>query len=232
MIDFPTFVFFHVGHDLNVNLLVKSIKATNPNAQIIQCSDFSTTKIDGVTDIFRLVSDVNNLMTLRLEIFSKLKLDYPAIYIDTDMLILKEVQINSLLNSYDVVCCQRSFALNDLINISFRGMDLSEYKNKTLGEIYPIIACFTLTKNYEFWYACYENLLTLDTKFHTWYGDQEAMRNIINSNRFKAGFLPESMVACLPEFFNFNDPPISLHFKGAQRKVWMKDIFQQLFHTT
>jgi hypothetical protein len=220
-----TIVFLQVGDDPNVELMVKSIKLLNPSAHIIQCSDLNTNKIYGVTEVFRLDSNFENLMTFRLEAFYKLKLTEPAIYMDTDMLVTDEIFTDQLLQDAEAALCHRSFGRNALINISFRNMDLSEYSNKTLSEVYPILACFTVTKSYKFWQDCYDNLLQLDKKFHWWYGDQEAMRNVVNSGKFTTRYLPESQVACLPEFLKTSSSPICLHFKGAQRKGLMLDYF-------
>lgn len=222
-------VFLHIGDDPNVELMVKSVRLTNLNAKIIQCSDLDTKKIPGVTEVFRIQSKIENIMTFRLEAFYKLGLKVPAIYIDTDLILLSAVNAFELLKTDDVAYCQRSFGSNDLINISFRGMDLSEYRNKTVGEVYPIIACFTVTRSFKFWLDCHNNLLQLEEKFHKWYGDQEAIRNIINLGIYKSRGLQEAQVACLPEFFNQNSPPLGIHFKGPFRKKIMKDAFDQLF---
>lgn len=219
------FVFLHVGTDPNVQLFVDSIRLTNPKANIIQCSDKDSPEIDGVSEVFRMNSNPSNLMTFRLECFSKLGLQDPAIYMDSDMLVLKIIPEN-ILNGFQVICCKRTFGCNDVINTSFRGMDLKEYSNKTFGEIYPILACFTITKDFKFWSECFNELLKLDQKFHWWYGDQEAMRNIANSAKFKIDYLPESEIACLPEYAVENIPPLCLHFKGQNRKVWMRQVWE------
>ncbi len=223
------FVFLHIGDDPNVELMVKSVRLTNLNAKIIQCSDQDTKKISGVTDVFRIQSKTENIMIFRLEAFYKLGLKKPAIYIDTDLILLSAINAYELLETDEVAYCQRSFGSNDQINISFRGMDLSEYKNKTVGEVYPIIACFTVTRSFQFWLDCYNNLLQLEEKFHKWYGDQEAMRNIINLGMYKSRGLQEAQVACLPEFFNQKSPPLGMHYKGPFRKKLMKHAFDQLF---
>jgi hypothetical protein len=92
------FVFLQVGNDPNVELMVDSIKISNPYSKIIQCSDLDTNKIKGVSEVFRISSDTNNLMTFRLEAFAKLNLNEPAIYLDSDMLVLKKINIADLLN--------------------------------------------------------------------------------------------------------------------------------------
>ena len=223
------FVFMQVGDDPNVDLMVKSINLSNPSARIIQCSDPNTKKITGVSEVYRLDSDTNNLMTFRLEIFSKLNLSDSAIYLDTDILVLKEITAKNLLEDADVALCHRSFNINNYINTKIRNIDLSEYSNRTIGQIYPIIACFTVSKSHEFWRACLSNLLKLDSKFHYWYGDQEAMRNIADSGKFSLCYMPESKVACLPEYFNEYPAATGLHFKGPNRKQYMNKFYEFYF---
>jgi len=222
------FVFLQVGNDPNVELMVDSIKLSNPFSKIIQCSDLDTNKINGVSEVFRISSDTNNLMTFRLEAFAKLNINEPAIYLDSDMLVLKKINITDLLNGSEIALCQRSFGLNEVFNSSYGGMDLSEYFNMKIIDVYPILACFTITKSNLFWIKCFENLLQIDKKFHKWYGDQEAIKNILELKIFKYNLLKESQVACLPEYFQSNDLPLCLHFKGAKRKTLMNKAYSVL----
>ena len=220
-----TFVFLQVGDDPLATMMVNSIIFSNPNSRIIQCSDLQTNKINGVTEVFRLDSDVTNLMTFRLEVFAKLKLTEPAVYLDSDMLVLGEIFVDQFLKEAEVVLCERSFNRDGKFNVNFKNMNLSQYSNKNLFEVYPILACFTITKSHEFWLTCFNNLLQLDKKFHFWYGDQEAMRNIAITGKFKIHYVPESQVACLPEFFQKDSPPLCLHFKGINRKNLMMNFY-------
>lgn len=223
-----TFVFLHLGGDPLVKLLVRSIDKTNRDARVIQCTDPHTGQVPGTTEVYRYEGDTSNLMTFRLKAFSELRLQEPAIYLDTDMLVLAKLEPQDILGEADVACCERSFGRNTLLNTSFRGMDLSEYKNKTFGEVYPILAAFTVTQTFDFWAVCAERLLTMDGKFHYWYGDQEAMRDVVRTNRFKMRLIPEATFACLPEFAQGTSPKL-LHFKGAQRKDWMEEVFNAIF---
>ena len=230
VIRMTNFVFLHVGADPYVELLVHSIRKTNPNARVIQCTDKLTEKVHGTTEIYRHNGDTSNLMTFRLEAFSALRLQEPAIYLDTDMIVLGEISPEAILKDSQVICCKRSFERDSPINTSFRGMDLSEYQHQTLAEVYPIIACFTITEDSSFWLECFEDLIKLDQKFHRWYGDQEAMRNVASSGKFRINYLPESHIACLPEFAQKDISPLCLHVNGGQRKVWMKEIFDEVFN--
>ena len=92
----PTFVFLHVGNEDLPELLIESIRLTTPTAQIIQCSDPQTTELRGVSRVFRLSDDTQNLMTFRLACFSKLGLTYPAVYLDADMLVCRSISPENL----------------------------------------------------------------------------------------------------------------------------------------
>jgi hypothetical protein len=100
-------------------------------------------------------------------------------------------------------------------------MDLSEYKNKTLGEVYPFIACFTYASNYKFWEECYNILINLNKKFHYWYGDQEALRIVDSQKKFNTGYLNENLICSTPEMLSKPSEVYSIHFKGPNRKKLM-----------
>jgi hypothetical protein len=215
-----SFVFFHIGDIAQPQLLTNSIKKFNPSSKIYFITNHKTNDIYGVTKTVRFDFDENNLMTSRLHAFSSLTLNEPAIYIDTDVLIVRTIPI-TLFKKRDVMLCNRSFSRDGLINTSFKDMDLSEYEGKTFGEIYPFLACFTYTKNHYFWKECQKILLNLDKKFHFWYGDQEALRIIYKNNIFNIGLLDEKNICSLPEYSKPEDKVYSLHFKGSGRKKYM-----------
>jgi hypothetical protein len=165
-------------------------------------------------------------MTFRLEAFSSLNIEEKAIYLDTDMLVMNKFDID--INHCDAILCKRSFGLDKLFNASFRGMDLSEYQNMTLGDVYPFLACFTVTKSSAFWKEAFNILKSLDKKFHFWYGDQEALKIIKAKNTFSIDTVQESIFACLPEQADKFNLPNIIHFKGAARKNFMLDVSAQM----
>lgn len=218
------FVFLHVGSDdLAPTLLVGSIRKHLPDADIVQCSDEDTRAIEGVTRVHRCSGDTGNLMSFRLSSFGALGLAEPAAYIDTDMLMVRAIDPGKVVGDGDVAVCERSFGRSDLINISFKGMDLSEYTNKTFGEIYPYLACFTAVRDHAFWRSCWEELQALPEKFRYWYGDQEAIRNVAGSGAYRVRTAPERVYGCLPEHAERSGAPRLLHFKGPNRKAAMLD---------
>lgn len=134
----PHIVFLHVGNEtLFPTLLVRSLRMHNPNASIVQCSDPCSPKIPGVDEVFRFVGDASSLMTFRLQCFSGLDITAPTLFLDTDMLCVEGVDPAQIIQNADIAVCAREFGCQDFINTSFKGMDLSEYSRKTVGEVYP-----------------------------------------------------------------------------------------------
>ena len=219
------FVFFHIGDVTQPQLLTHSIKKFNPDAKIFFVTDCLTENIVGVTETFRFNFDRDNLMISRLKAFSLLELNEPSIYIDTDVLLVRPIP-EKLFQGNDIFLCNRSYGKDFFVaqpnspNLT-KLLDLSEYKNKTFGEIYPFIACFTYASNYNFWSECYKTLLNLDEKFHYWYGDQEALRVLYERNFFNIGLLDEKIICTLPEYSKPGDGSYSIHFKGPKRKNLM-----------
>ena len=220
------FCFLHVGEDSRPNLLVKSIRKHFPRAFIYQCTDLISNQIDGVDKIFRYDGDIKNLMTFRLEAFSFIDIKEKTIYLDTDMLVINKFNID--MNGCDAILCKRSFSLDAIFNTSFLGMNLSEYQNKTLDEVYPYLACFTVTSSSNFWGEAANILKSLDEKFHYWYGDQEAIKRIKEKKLFNISSVEESIFACLPEKINQKSPPNLIHFKGPSRKSLMIGMASQM----
>ena len=85
------FVFFHVGEINEPSLLVKSIRKFNNNAKIYFLTDKITENIIEVDETHRFDGDKSNLMTFRLKCFAELKLEEPAIYVDSDVLFVKKI---------------------------------------------------------------------------------------------------------------------------------------------
>jgi hypothetical protein len=224
------FVFYHAGSNLNEpKMLVQSIRRVDPEASVIQCSDEVTEEVPGVSKVSRFASDPKNLMTARLEAFANLGLDCPAMYLDTDMLMIGLVDPNSILESHDVMLCRRVFDCDARHSGSQRGIEYPEHAGRPLGEVYPYLACATVTSDARFWVELTDEIDTLDSRFHRWYGDQEAMRiwaEKRGSSRF--GCLPESVYACLPEHAKFVGDEKLLHFKGHWRKASMSKFSELL----
>ena len=162
-------------------------------------------------------------MIERIEAFKSLGLSTPAVYIDTDIIWLRPLDIPNLLSYYCAVVCERSFYGETFFkSTQSHGVCFPEHNGKTLGEVFPILACFTISASYHFWEELAEVLYSLPDRYKTWYGDQEALKILLSNHRDVIGSLPERDVACLPEFFRPNQRvPYAVHFKGPSRKSQM-----------
>jgi hypothetical protein len=227
-----TFVFFHIGPEIQyATLLVRSILATNPDAKIIQCTDIKTPKITGVTTTHIYSDNPEHLMTYRIRAFANLGLTTPAMYLDTDMLVKAPILTQRCLGHKNTMLCLREFDKNALHTGAQRGNDYPEHRGRPIGEVFPYIACTTITRDHRFWEDLNKIIGNLDERFHRWYGDQEAMRIWVKKQRYATdvGFLPESKFACLPERIFHRDSASILHFKGHTRKKIMTEQFEAIF---
>ncbi len=209
------FVFFHVGDDISApQKMVKSLLRYNPNANVIMCTDKDTPDVMGVTDRKEFELNRDELMISRLKAFAELRFADPALYIDTDMIFVDEVNVRELLGSNEIAMCRRDFHRDIGFNPYQRGLDFSEHNGKTMDQVYPYVGCATATRNGDVWKKLYLMADGMDEKFRKWYGDQEALREYAKIN--KVGEMPEKVVGCLPEFKN--DQAKILHYKGLNRK--------------
>lgn len=217
-----TFVFFHIGNDISMpKMLVDSINLTNPGADIIQCTDLTTPLVPGITKKLRISGNPNEIMSFRINAFNKAKLLNPAIYLDTDMLVIKKININQLLGKSFALMCKRNYTLEGAFIGNQRGLTFHEYDKKPLGEVFPFVACATITKDYKFWSLLSDEILTLDSRFQKWYGDQEAMKNVYFKlkNQLNFGYLNESEFGYLPGEKMSPEPVKIIHFKGNKKEL-------------
>ena len=213
----PTFVFFRTGTEEEISYtrkFVESLRESNPDSRIIMCTDSKTPIIDG-TERFELDSDSTDFMEYRLRIYAALGLKYPAMYLDDDMIIRSEIFPDALLGKERALFCERSFDRDNSFNPDIKGLSFKEHQGKTMAEVFPYLACATVTKDHAVWSELLGILNHIDPKYRKWYGDQEAMK--IWSKMNPVGTLPESEYACLPEYLEGRDPKI-IHYKGSRKE--------------
>ena len=87
--------FFWIGPDTTIpTLLVRSIRiAFGPHFNVIQLSDRSTPRVEGVTSHkqFKLSP---HIMVARLEAYAALSLTAPTLFLDADMLVLRPFDVD------------------------------------------------------------------------------------------------------------------------------------------
>ena len=215
--EVPKFVLFRTGTEEQIQhtrLCVQSLRDTNPEAMIFLCTDSRTPHIEG-TIRFEMDSDSTDWMEYRLQIYVALKLEGPALYLDDDMIIQSEIFPDSLLGEHRALFCERSFGRDLSFNPNMKGLNFHEYAGKPMYEVFPYLACATVTQDYRVWEELLEILNHVDPKYRKWYGDQEAMKIWAKMN--PVGVLKESEYACLPEKVGNTDPKI-IHYKGSRKE--------------
>lgn len=215
-----TFVFFHVGADISFpTKMVASLKSVMPDAEVIMCTDEATPKVEGVSRTFISKGKYDQLMYWRTAAFASLRLNRPAMYIDTDMLFVLPFDPAEILAERDIVMCRRSFNRDTPFNgQQFDGI-FKKYNGIPLATLWPYMGCATITRSFHSW-KCLAILMGLmDDNFKKWYGDQEALK--IYSHMMlpeKFGEIEESDYACLPDLRTDSHVPHILHYKGPGRK--------------
>jgi hypothetical protein len=214
-----TAAFLHIGEDLRFpTILARSLTRHNPGIEILQVTDLATPAIEGVSEVCRIGPYEGAMMTFRLRGFASLAPSGPCWFFDTDMIC--NGPLSPPAEVAPVAVCERQFGRDTIFNAAFRGMDFGEYRGRTLSQVYPWLACATWVDGEDFWRECLEELLSLDPKFALWYGDQEALRNVIARRTLPWSRLPESIYACLPEAPEPAATAQMMHYKG-QRKALM-----------
>ena len=210
-----TFVFFHVGKDISYpQKMVKSLLRHNPSANVIMCTDSTTPDVMGVTDRFEIEVDPKEILYARVKAYAKLYLEEPALFLDNDMIVQSEIDVEEMLAGTEVALCRRTFNRDDGFNINMRGFTFEEHDGKTMDQVYPYIACAVAVRDTKIWQEILNIYDTLHPKYRGWYGDQEALR--IYAEKYGAAEVPESVYGCLPE--HKHDGAKILHFKGPSRK--------------
>jgi hypothetical protein len=179
-------------------------------------TDSETPHIEGIGR-FEIQGDRERLIPYRLKAFATLALDEPAIYLDTDMVVLGKMDLALLLGNKRYAFCNRSFDRMAGFNGKQRGLDFSENDGRPMGFVYPILACFSVFRHGSDWAKLYDLCQSLPDKYLQWYGDQEALREFVNNLRAdEFNLVEESQYACLPEHSDRNSPLI-IHHEGNRK---------------
>lgn len=206
----------HVGGDTRMaTLMVRSFRRHNPEFRIVQVADPGSPRIEGIDEVFRQPPRDSNIMLFRMRCFAALPVEEPTWFLDTDMLCNRALALDG--PDTGVAVCRREFHCNAPFNTRQNGVDMTEYEGRTLGSLYPYVGCATYVHRTRFWADCQADMEALDPKFHNWYGDQEALRNVVGSGRYQVSMLPESQYACLPEYAPSDDVPYIFHYKGSRK---------------
>lgn len=229
MIDF---YFFHIGDETDLpHMMINSIRKTNKDSRIFQLTDKNTNQIKITDDCYRFDGNKNSLMKFRMEAYSQtiLNQDRFSIFLDTDMLVLKEIKLNNLFKKSDLILCERELNANLPVNINFKDMNMREYEGKSIGEAWPYLGCFIGVNNSKSLVIMNKMYNDLEQKYKLWYGDQIILKKFALENPTTVDFVKETEYACLPINNQISKQAKIVHFKGKRLKSFMKTYYKYFF---
>ena len=228
-------VFFWVGRNTDIpTLLVRSIRQhLGLDMEIVQLSDRDTPRVDGV-NTYRRMKLSSRIMVARLEAYASLTINKPTLFLDADMLVLRDFDLPSL-NASEVGVTPR----NDRAEINWRfPIDFPEFKGKYINDEMPYIYSFVYTSSEILFVRQLNRLRKLPRRFQEWYGDQVTLKHELESGRYvKRDFsidIYNRTVNTLGEFEKIltSHPDVCLvHFKGPKGKHVMLEATRMMQRT-
>ena len=231
MIDF---YFFHVGNESEQpQMLVNSILKTNVNCKIYQLTDQFTPIVKNIDNCYRYdCENSKNIMKFRMEAYARTNLNKNrfSIFLDTDMLVLKKINLSQQFKNSDVVLCQREINAHHYVNLNYNDMDMKEYNGLTMGEVWPFLGCFIAVKDNINLLKMNEIYNELEDKYKYWYGDQTVLKKFALDHPSLISIVSEKEYSDLPLNSTINPNAKIVHFKG-QHKHLMKAVYKFFFES-
>lgn len=183
--------------------MVRSAHAVIPGVEVIHMSGDSTPPIEGADTVFRRSVDPEKMMLSRLEHYKSL----PAgdnLFVDTDVIFQKNPEV----------------VFKDEFDVALTRRDGSMYVEKTnLYALMPYNSGVMFCRNPRFFADCYDHCLTLEEGRKHWFGDQLALKVVVESGKYLVKEL---------DCHTWNYAPKSdgedlsskgiVHYKGRKRK--------------
>jgi lipopolysaccharide biosynthesis glycosyltransferase len=196
--------FMQVGSDTQLaNLMVASVRKAMPDARIIQLSDMDSPEVQGIDEVIRKPYS-GYLMTFRLIHLAALRGEW--ITLDTDIIVKKDIR-EVFSKPFDVALTKRTNKILDANGVN-------------IVEIMPYNAGVMFSRNHIFWEQALESLMRMPESAHKWYGDQLAIRVMVDSDHFNLLELDCNTYNYTPSDADERKDVHVYHFKG-NRKDWM-----------
>jgi hypothetical protein len=229
------FAFFWIGSDISIpSYLTKTIVHAykGEKVNIFMLTDKKTPYINGVSKTIR--SELpKDIMLARLKAYSKLKIDDQVIFLDADSLVL---------NKFKKISTEKKFVV---FRRNIKGIKINhnhpefypEFIGKTPEEIMPFMfgAIVTSSKDsYKNFLTILEEAKKLPSRFHRWYGDQYALKLVLEKNLidFDEKIFTDyiSIVRKEVDLKNINKEIVT--FQGSQSKEYIKIIYLKVIENT
>ena len=197
--------FLMVGEQPWAPLMVESINRVT-GYPVVQLSDLHTPEVEGVDDIVRLPMRAP-LMPFRLKHLAECPYTEWVTF-DTDILVKKRLD-DVWERQFDVAITRRTEG-----RCLHNGVDIAPSMPFNTGVMF--------SREPQFWREAYDWLKPQEDK-HLWWGDQLAVAEIANRNRYHVLVLPGTEFNWTPDKREQKSDARVWHYKGVNRKEWMSD---------
>ena len=236
MSSFDQIAFFWVGSDNEIpTFLVNSINLVyKKKVKIFHLTNYTTRKVNGTTKTIRLNLS-ENLMVARLQAYKNFPYNNKlTFFCDADSLFTQKLNLFEL--SENIYLIKRSE--NFLMNHNWPEL-YPEFVNKHSIEIMPyLFGGMALRDGKKFFSEILKICFDLPTRFHRWYGDQNALKIFIEKNKPKFDLLPTSthlkivrQIVTEKDFYVlFQDKVKMITFKGPHTKKFINESSNNLIN--
>ena len=233
MINFA-FVYLYGKNVIMGELLAQSIKRLYPYNKLIQITDDYSEQINSIDNVERFKFTRSHFMKdcieSQLKIFNKYG---PTIFLDADLIVLKKIDDFFEFKDFDFSLTESSnLSKSIILNNEKHKKNFPDLINKTLGETMPYnagIYCCNKKEPLEFMLNIFK---TMNKNYLEWYGDQLALKKLVESKLYKIKVFQESIYNYTPIK---SDEDLSnkkiLHFKGDSKKLFIP-ICEKFFGTS
>ena len=202
-------VFVLYGRDSQyAKLMVRSCKRLG--YEVWQLSDYQAPMIEGVDHIERRPMEEGR-MIYRCRRLSQLM--PPYVMLDTDMLVVRPIE--------------GGFEPDTDVSLTWREKHTVIMKNQPPTKM-PYNGGVIFVRNANFMSDCLSEMEKMHHQLQDWYGDQIALRDVVDNGKYKVNVLKEPGWNFCPEHPEHIGKTVRIyHFKG-QRKALMNDYAEKL----
>tara|TARA_B110000438_G_scaffold303472_2_gene365109 strand:+ start:793 stop:1473 length:681 start_codon:yes stop_codon:yes gene_type:complete len=222
-------------------MLTYSIKNIYPNSTIIAIRGRSQQKIESVDCCEFWDFKDGNIMYDDIACKTFIQKKYgPIVFIDTDMLMIKNIDNFVEIENFEFSLTERSEGSKlKMLNYENNKRQFPGLVNKTLGETMPYNGGLYFCKNNEVLQYMLSSFDKMEKEYFSWYGNQIALLEMVKSKKFKTKIFEDSKYNYTPSNINEDLTEKSiLHFKGTKRylfipffkKIFGESVFKKLFN--
>lgn len=226
------FIHNYEKNTLMGEMLGYSIKKLYPNHKIITIIGKNQKKIpySDISEIYNFSksSIMYDIIHCQLEIIKKYG---PTLFLDADMLLIKNIDDFIKINKYDISVTVRPKKTLKIKLHEDHKKKFPKLFNKTFGEVMPYNAGIYFCKERYVLEFMLNSFKKMPKEYFSWYGDQIALNMLDKSKKFNIKIFENDKYNFTPKSV---DEDISnkhiLHFKGRRRNLFIP-YFKKIFST-